>query len=416
MEQEICRVTKTRRDGANQMLYQRPPIRQIQTVPVQRKRPAARETLTESPQRRNSASREALAAPAQRRSSAPREALAVPTQHRNSAQQKSPAAPVQRRRPASPEVLARRRKMQKRKKRRHMLWVTARTVVVLLLCAILVGKGWEYLLEQREIRQAGSDSDSSFAVLNSDGSVSQESLSMDSAAVQFPEGTDYKKYLENMAEESPQIKEILANLDQYPDKLLEMLAKNPETLDFVLNYPAEKDKEHKISIEDTYVPGEIPLYIQWDSQWGYDRYGDGMIALDGCGPTCLSMVYIGLTGDTSMNPREMADYSNRNGYLTSSGATAWDLMLSGASGLGLTSGEVSLDESVIRRELEAGRPIICSMRPGDFTTTGHFIVLTGIAEDGSIIVNDPNSRLRSQQTWELNRLMKQMKNLWSFSK
>ena len=224
------------------------------------------------------------------------------------------------------------------------------------------------------------------------------------------------EYLQELAKSNPQIKKILSNQEQYPDKLLEMLAKNPETIDFVSNYPEEKNKEHKITKSDTYVKGEIPLYIQRDSQWGYDNYGDGMIALDGCGPTCLSMVYIGLTGDTSMNPKEMADYSSRNGYLTSGGATTWDLMLSGASGLGLNSSEVSLDETVIRRELEAGHPIICSMRPGDFTTTGHFIVLTGIADDGNIIVNDPNSILRSEQTWELDRLMRQMKNLWSFSK
>ena len=289
-------------------------------------------------------------------------------------------------------------------------------MLILLLAAIIAGKGWEYLVDQQETARADDTGGKSFAAVHSDGSVTEESLSMDKVAVHFQEGTDYVKYLQEIAEENPQIKDILANLDQYPEKLLEMLVKNPETMDFVLNYPEEKDKDHEISIEDTYVPGQIPLYIQWDSQWGYDSYGDGMIALDGCGPTCLSMVYIGLTGDTSMNPKKMADYSNRNGYLTSSGATAWDLMLSGASGLGLTSGEVSLDETVIRRELEEGRPIICSMRPGDFTTTGHFIVLTGIAEDGNIIVNDPNSKLRSKQTWELNRLMGQMKNLWSFSK
>lgn len=311
-----------------------------------------------------------------------------------------------------------------------MIWVTSKTVLVLLLVTLAGCKGWEYLHSDQKALPEGLDSfnENSFDEngLNTNNvnaaadyetePLVEEKTTMDSVAVNFPEGTDYLKYLQEKAEDSPQIKEILAHQEQYPDKLLEMLAKNPETLDFVWNYPEEKNKTHTISIEDTYVKGEIPLYIQWDSQWGYDNYGDGLIALDGCGPTCLSMVYIGLTGDTSMNPKKMADYSSRNGYLTASGATAWELMLSGASGLGLTSGEVSLDESVIRWELEAGRPIICSMRPGDFTTTGHFIVLTGIAEDGSIIVNDPNSVLRSRQTWELTRLMKQMKNLWSFSK
>ena len=55
-----------------------------------------------------------------------------------------------------------------------------------------------------------------------------------------------------------------------------------------------------------YSEGEIPLLIQWDKRWGYETYGDDLMALSGCGPACLSMVYVGLTGDTDMNPKAMA--------------------------------------------------------------------------------------------------------------
>ena len=73
---------------------------------------------------------------------------------------------------------------------------------------------------------------------------------------------------------------------------------------------------------------------------------------------------------------------------------------------------MSRDE--IFAELESGHPIICSMRPGDFTSTGHFIVLVGI-EDGKIRVNDPNSRVRSGQLWEYETLEYQINNLWAFT-
>ena len=53
------------------------------------------------------------------------------------------------------------------------------------------------------------------------------------------------------------------------------------------------------------------------------------------------------------------------------------------------------------------------MRPGDFTTQGHFIVLVG-GEDGKIIVNDPNSKERSSLLWEYDTLAGQIKNLWVF--
>ena len=55
------------------------------------------------------------------------------------------------------------------------------------------------------------------------------------------------------------------------------------------------------------------------------------------------------------------------------------------------------------------------MGPGDFTTTGHFIVLSGMTEDGRIVVHDPNSEVRSSMTWELETILNQCQNLWVYS-
>ena len=54
------------------------------------------------------------------------------------------------------------------------------------------------------------------------------------------------------------------------------------------------------------------------------------------------------------------------------------------------------------------------MRPGDFTTTGHFILLVG-TEDGKIQVRDPNSTKRSEQLWDYETLEYQINNLWAVS-
>lgn len=222
-----------------------------------------------------------------------------------------------------------------------------------------------------------------------------------------------KESLLRAAGENGKVMEILEHHEEYPDRLLEMLVSTPEALDFIYEYPREKEKEREVALE-TPADGCVPLFLQWDRRWGYESYGTGMIGLDGCGPTCLSMVYVGLTGDTAMHPGAMAEYSVRSGYVTESAATSWDLMTAGAAGLGLSSRTLSLDEGQIRQELLAGHPIICSMRPGDFTTTGHFIVLTGVEEDGQVCVNDPNSPALSGKKWELQNLMWQMKNLWVF--
>ena len=81
---------------------------------------------------------------------------------------------------------------------------------------------------------------------------------------------------------------------------------------------------------------------------------------------------------------------------------------------GLYAQELSLTEAAVFGALEAGQPIICSMRPGDFTTAGHFIVLTG-TQDGLLCVVDPNSPARSASLWEYSRLEPQIKNLWAYT-
>ena len=40
--------------------------------------------------------------------------------------------------------------------------------------------------------------------------------------------------------------------------------------------------------------------------------------------------------------------------------------------------------------LSNGQPVMCSQSPGLFTRSGHIIVLSGITDDGKILVQDPN--------------------------
>lgn len=218
----------------------------------------------------------------------------------------------------------------------------------------------------------------------------------------------------NMSKEVPEVNTILSDLEEYPEGLLELLIKNQETLDFVLDYPNKKDQTISIDINEDYKEGEVPLFLQWDKRWGYSNYGEKMIAINGCGPTCLSMVTVYLTGDTSYNPRKIAEFSQREGYLDENSNTAWELMTIGAEKIGLQSRELPLDEWVMSKELQNGNLIICSMGEGDFTSMGHFIVLTGY-ENGMFIVNDPNSIIRSSEKWYYSTLSPQIKNLWSFS-
>ena len=160
--------------------------------------------------------------------------------------------------------------------------------------------------------------------------------------------------------------------------------------------------------------GEVPFLYQTDPQWAGHPYAGGTVEKNGCGPTCLSMVYVSLTGRDDLDPSAMADFSERGGY-TTDGMTTWALMTDGAAELGLVSEELPASSSAVRDALLAGRPVICSVGPGDFTTTGHFIVLSGLAGDGGVVVHDPNSAERSSRTWDLERVLGQCLNLWALS-
>lgn len=200
----------------------------------------------------------------------------------------------------------------------------------------------------------------------------------------------------------------------YPESLIALVERNPETKDFVLDYPKYKGLE-EIDISKEVTKGEIPHFLQWDERWGYETYGSDFLAVTGCGPTSLSMVVCGLTGDTKWNPYEVAKMAEDNGYYVDGSGSSWELMSSGAEKLGLTVSSVIFDTEHIRSTLEAGQPIICVMGPGDFTDAGHFLVLTGVDKNGDIILQDPNSVKRTKQHWDVQKLMNQMKNLWAYS-
>lgn len=199
------------------------------------------------------------------------------------------------------------------------------------------------------------------------------------------------------------------------EELLEAFKKNPEMKEFVEDYP-KRDKwtNKEIKITEKEIKSGAPLFLQWDRRWGYSRYGSKMIAVNGCGPTCLSMVYVGLRGDGEMNPQKVALFSENCGYLTETAGTDWGLMTEGAQALGLNAEEVALDEGVILNTIRNGGQIICSMRPGDFTTTGHFIVIYG-EKDGKLLIHDPNSIEKSEKEWEFEKIKGQIKNLWKYS-
>ncbi len=196
---------------------------------------------------------------------------------------------------------------------------------------------------------------------------------------------------------------------EYPDSLIALLERNPETEAFVLNYPFRE--EMPVDMAD-YDPGQgVPLLMQWDPRWGYLQYGSDVVGITGCGPVCLAMAGFYVTEDPGFSPDKMVEFALENGYYSKGNGSSWTLISEGGVKLGLDVTEIPLVKKRIFDNLEVGNPIICAMGAGDFTSSGHYIVMVG-TQDGKIRIHDPNSYENSGKLWEYEQIEDQIRNLW----
>lgn len=219
--------------------------------------------------------------------------------------------------------------------------------------------------------------------------------------------------LKKLAEESEVISDIYENRSLYSDKLLEALANNPEMAGFVRGYPGSGETALG-GLTESEKEKAFPLFLQWDPRWGYAEYGDGScIGIAGCGPTCISMALYYLTGNENLTPDVIGDYSMANGYYVSGVGTAWALLEDVPALYGVEVEQKRIREENINEVLDDGGVLIASMSAGDFTASGHFIVIYGRDSEG-YLVNDPNCVARSNMHWTWEQLQGQIKNLWAY--
>ncbi|MBE6923985.1 MAG: hypothetical protein E7466_01930 [Ruminococcaceae bacterium] len=207
-------------------------------------------------------------------------------------------------------------------------------------------------------------------------------------------------------------------LADYPQKLIELLARKPETEEYVCRYPLEYGKDHPIDISGHAADEGVPLFIQWDKQWGYLDYTGNVFGLAGCGPTCMSMIMYHFTRDAKYTPAYMLKFAESNSsYAVKGYGTQWAFFKQGGKELGLDVKELTSEqiksESKIANVLDSGRIIVMNVSPGVFTTVGHYLLVVGY-EDGKFRVNDPNSEINSEKLWEFEEFSDQIRMMWSF--
>lgn len=160
--------------------------------------------------------------------------------------------------------------------------------------------------------------------------------------------------------------------------------------------------------------GTMPYLYQTDPMWAQSPYGGGTVRDNACGPTAFTMVYIYFTGNTDYTPATMAAWADDHDYAPS-GATEWSFMSDGAAAFGISSKMIDTDKDQITSALSQGKPVIALMNVGDFTTVGHFIVLSDIDSNGNVTAHDPASAWRSSHSWPIDTIVDQSTYSWVFS-
>ena len=236
--------------------------------------------------------------------------------------------------------------------------------------------------------------------------------------VEKPEKRTREQALEKIKELSrwyPALYFVYENEEFYPIELILSGAGNPEMADFLYGFLLS-DGTITGGFTDAEQPEDYPLFLQFDPRWGYLPYGSGgNVGSSGCGPTCLSMAVFYLTGNRDCTPGVVAQFSLDNEYYVDGIGTKWSLLTDYPKQFGLTSYQLPWTEANMKAELDKGRLLICSAKPGNFTSSGHFILIHGYDENG-FKINDPKCVYRSGLSWTYDEIKNDFKAMWSIGK
>jgi len=157
----------------------------------------------------------------------------------------------------------------------------------------------------------------------------------------------------------------------------------------------------------THGSTEVVYYNQLDSRWADIMYGtSGTIGQAGCGPTALSII-ISTLMDIHRDPVEMSEWAVANGYRCEGNGSYHSIIPDGARAFNLKV-EINATREKVAEALADGKLVGAIMGRGHFTSSGHFIVLRGITEDGKILVADPASRRKSEQEWDFDIILNEV--------
>ena len=191
-----------------------------------------------------------------------------------------------------------------------------------------------------------------------------------------------------------------------------------------------REAERKLFLEEVKTEVEYQMvkpvdYKQNDSKWGGLSYSvDGersTVKSAGCGPTSLADVLAAIVSPY-IDPVTLASWARYHNYKVKNSGTSYSFFVPCAKAYGVTVRRLNTTNvygipwsgthDKARAELQKGNWLIACMGKGNWTSSGHYIVVYGY-KDGYVYINDPASTAakRAKNTWEL--FKSQVKYYWA---
>lgn len=165
-------------------------------------------------------------------------------------------------------------------------------------------------------------------------------------------------------------------------------------------------------------------YLQTDPRWGsldYSAKGEKTtIRASGCGPTAMAMV-LATWADPSVTPETECAWALRHGYKAPHSGTYYGYFVPAGARYGLKVRQInavniygnskSAHHETARKAIEAGHLVIACMGKGNWTSSGHYVLVWDIQGD-TIYINDPASTKASRVRGDYAVFKRQVKYYW----
>lgn len=235
--------------------------------------------------------------------------------------------------------------------------------------------------------------------------------------------SEFKDPFESLSfseEEKTRIYELL------PKQLQTKVDRYPESENTIYQYEKYKDLKEVINIDDDFKAVEryesgykLPYFNQWDARWAFKEIDGGIFGFSGCGPTVLSSIYVGLTGDTSINPFKMGEMALVAGVYDGKDGSLHSMFTEFVSVIGLKGYYSYPNIETIKKHIDNDEVVVANVKEngiGDFTRGGHYIIITGYTEDNQLKLYDVNSYENTNKLWDYQRVLDQTGDIFAIKK